>query len=104
MVNGETTLTTPINTFRDILDAMERDPALRDAVHPHILTDQLLRVQARLERIEGDIGTRKEGQDRLEEKHDRPERKVDQLDHKVDRIDGEVRRLGGDVRRLAGTD
>ena len=104
MVDGEATLTTPINNFQNTLDAMERDPALRDAVHPHILTDQLLRVQARLERIEEDIGTLKEGQDRLEEKHDRLERKVDQLDHKVDRIDGEVRRLGRDARRLAGTD
>ena len=69
---------------------MDRDPALRDALRRHILTDELLQVPARLERIEGDIGTLQAGQARLEQK--------------VDRIDGEVRRLGGDVRRLAGTD
>ena len=125
-------MTTPVNTFQDILDAMERDPALRDAVRRHILTDELLQVPARLDRIEGDISTLKEdvgilkeGQarleekvdrleekvdrleekhDRLEGKHDRLEGKHDRLEQKVDRIDGEVSRLGGDVRRLAGTD
>ena len=35
-------MTTPINSFQDILDAMERDPALRDALRRHILTDELL--------------------------------------------------------------
>ena len=97
-------MTTPINNFQDVVNAMERDPALRDALRRHILTDDLLQVPAHLDSLEGDIGTLKEGQARLEEKHDRLERKVDQLDHKVDRIDGEVSRLGGDVRRLAGTD
>ena len=90
-------MTTPINSFQDILDAMERDPALRDALRGHILTDELLQMPVRLERIQADISTLKEGQTRLEEK-------VDRLDQKVDRIDGEVGRLGGDVRRLAGTD
>ena len=90
---------------------MEREPALRDAVRRHILTDELLQMPVRLERIQADISILKEGQTRLEEKHDRLEenvdrldQKVDRLDQKVDRIDGEVSRLGGDVRRLAGTD
>ena len=90
---------------------MEREPALRDAVRRHILTDELLQMPVRLERIQADISILKEGQTRLEEKHDRLEenvdrldQKVDRLDQKVDRLDGEVSRLGGDVRRLAGTD
>ena len=70
-------MTTPINTFEDILDAMERDPALRDALRRHILTDELLQMPlrleqfiteqkdfnsntlARLDRMEGDSGTLK---------------------------------------------
>ena len=44
-------MTTPINTFEDILDAMERDPALRDALRRHILTDELLQVPLRLEQF-----------------------------------------------------
>ena len=70
-------MTTPINTFEDILEAMERDPALRDALRRHILTDELLQMPLRLEqfiteqkdftsntltrldRMEGDSGTLK---------------------------------------------
>ena len=44
-------MTTPINTFEDILDAMERDPALRDALRRHILTDELLQMPLRLEQF-----------------------------------------------------
>ena len=39
-------MTTPINTFQDILDAMERDPALRDALRSHILTEELIQLPA----------------------------------------------------------
>ncbi len=70
-------MTTPINTFEDILEAMERDPALRDTLRRHILTDELLQMPVRLEqfiteqkdfnsntltkldRMEGDAGTLK---------------------------------------------
>ena len=44
-------MTTPINTFEDILDAMERDPALRDTLRRHILTDELLQIPLRLEQF-----------------------------------------------------
>ena len=44
-------MTTPINTFENILDAMERDPALRDALRRHILTDELLQMPLRLEKV-----------------------------------------------------
>ena len=37
-------MTSPINDFQDILNAMEHDPALRDALRRHILTDELLQV------------------------------------------------------------
>ena len=46
MVNGETNMTTPINNFQDILDALERDPALRDALRRHILSEELLQLPA----------------------------------------------------------
>ena len=44
-------MTTPINTFEDILDAMERDPALRDTLRRHVLTDELLQMPLRLEQF-----------------------------------------------------
>ena len=48
-------MTNPINDFQDFLNAMERDPTLRDALRRHILTEELLQVPVRLERIEGDV-------------------------------------------------
>ena len=39
-------MTMPINTFQDILDALERDPALRDALRRHILSEELLQLPA----------------------------------------------------------
>ena len=67
---------------------LERDPALRDALRRHILTDELLQVPVRLERIEEDIGALKEGQARLEEGQARLEQKVDTVDGHVSRLTG----------------
>ena len=44
-------MTSPVNNFQDVLDAMERDPALRDALRRHILTDELLQVPVQLEKF-----------------------------------------------------
>ena len=77
-------MSTPINDFQDILDAMERNPALAKELRRHVLTDELLHVPAallafmeeqrkfnedmtsrmtnvetRLTRIQGDFGTTK---------------------------------------------
>ena len=53
-------MSTPINNFQDILDAMEQAPVLRDALRRHILTEELMQMAvqlpARLDRIKGDIG------------------------------------------------
>ena len=118
-------MSTPISSFQDILDAMERDPALRDALRRHILTDELLQVPARLERVEGDIGaikedvaSLKEGQARLEEGQARLEEDVASLKGDVAnlkegqarleegqaRLEERVDRIGGDVSRLTGSD
>ena len=39
-------MTTPVNTFQDILDAMEREPTLRDTLRRHILTEELIQLPA----------------------------------------------------------
>ncbi len=66
-------MTTPINTFHDILDAIERDPALRDELRRRILCDEMLQLPAQfrvfleavadmreaLNRMENDVGTLK---------------------------------------------
>ena len=43
---------TRINTFEDILRAMEQDPALRDAMRRHLLLDDLLHLPARVSALE----------------------------------------------------
>ena len=43
---------TNINTFEEILQAMERNPALRDAMRRHILTEELLQLPAQVSRME----------------------------------------------------
>ena len=104
-------MTTPINNFQDILDAMERDPALRDALRRYILTEELLQVPARLDRIEGDIGVLKEGQSRLEEDVTalkegqlRLEEGQSRLEEGQRGLEQRVDRIGGDVSRLLGDD
>ena len=90
-------MTTPINDFQDILDAIERNPALRNALRRHILTDELLQMPVRLERVEedigvikGDVATLKEGQARLESD--------------VGTLKEDVSRIGGNVSNLMGSD
>ena len=39
-------MTTPITTFQDIIDALERDPELRNQIRQHILTEALLQLPA----------------------------------------------------------
>ena len=50
-------MTTPINTFQDILDAMERDPALLDALRRHILTDDLLELPSQVKALTETVQT-----------------------------------------------
>ena len=55
-----------INNFDDILQAMEQDPALREAMRRHILTEELLQLPVQVSRLETSVGQLQEGQSRLE--------------------------------------
>ena len=48
-------MTTPVNSFEDILNALEQNPDLRDRLRRHILTEELFQVPVRLERLEDSI-------------------------------------------------
>ena len=104
-------MTSQINNFQDILDAMERDPALRDALRRHILTEELLQVPVRLERVEADIKTLKEDVKVLKEDVSVLKEDVAILKEDVSvlkegqaRLESRVDRMGGDVSRLLGDD
>ena len=76
-------MTTPINTLEDIINALERDPALREALRRHILTDELLQMPVRLQRIETDVSTLKDN---------------------LSTLTTTVNTMGGDVSMLKGSD
>ena len=111
-------MTTPINDFQDILDAIERNPALRDALRRHILTDELLQMPVRLERVEEDIGvikgdvatlkedvsTLKEGQARLEGDVATLKEGQARLESDIGTLKEDVSRIGGNVSNLMGSD
>ena len=97
-------MTTPINDFQDILDAMERNPALRDALRRHILTDELLQMPVRLERVEEDIGVIKGDVATLKEGQARLEGDVGILKEDVSTLKEDVARIGGNVSNLMGSD
>ena len=83
-------MTSPVNNFQGILNAMEREPALRDALRRHILAEELLQVPVRLERMEEDIST--------------PREDVGTLKEDVSTFKQDVGRMGGDISRIRGTD
>ena len=90
-------MTTPINTLEDILEALERDPALREALRRHILTDELLQMPVRLQRIETDVSTLKDNLNSLTTT-------VNRIEDNVSTLTTTVNKMGGDVSMLKGSD
>ena len=109
-------MTIPVNTFQDILDALEQNPALRDQLRSYILTEELLQLpaqfvllradvdelkegQARLEtrvgRLEEGQARLEEGQARLEESHARLEEGQSRLEARMDRLEGRFGNVEG---------
>ena len=67
---------TSIDTFQDILNALEEDPALQEQLRRHILTDDLRQLPAA----------------------------VEELRTNVSEIRTDMAKMGGDVRRLTSKD
>ena len=107
---------TNINTFEEILQAMERNPALRDAMRRHILTEELLQLPTQVSRMEtdltdlkadvtelkADVTELKEGQARLEEGQARLETDVAGLKEGQARLETDVAGLKEGQARMSG--
>ena len=89
-------MTTPINTFQDILDAMERNPELRDALRRHILTDDLLELPAQVKALTETVAALAETVNNLSENV-----KALTLDAKETKAN--MARMGGHLSNLMGT-
>ena len=89
-------MTTPVNSFQDILDAMERDPILRDVLRRHIITEEFLTLPAQVVALVTETRDLRAGQEQLRGD-------VQELREGQQELRTNVGRMGGDVSRLLGT-
>ncbi len=93
---------TNINTFEEILQAMERNPALRDAMRRHILTEELLQLPTQVSRMETDLTDLKADVTELKEGQARLETDVAGLKEGQARMSGQLSNIiGSDYERQA---
>ena len=88
-----------INNFDDILRAMEQDPALRDAMRRHILTEELLQLPAQVTRLETSVDRLETSVDRLET-WNRLETRMDNLEAGQEELKGRMDKLEDGQSRL----
>ena len=91
-----------INSFDDILKAMEQDPALREAMRRHILTEELLQLPAQVTRLETSVAQLQDGQSRLETRMDGLETRMDGLEAGQSRLEAGQEELKGRMDTMAG--
>ena len=88
-------MTTPVNTFQDILDALERNPALREQLRSHILTEELLQLPAQFLLLRADVDELKSGQIRLEEGQASLRAGQENLESRMNRVEGRLGNIEG---------
>ena len=100
-----------INNFDDILQAMEQDPALREAMRRHILTEELLQLPVQVSRLETSVAQLQEGQSRLEtsvaqlqEGQSRLETRMDNLEAGQEELKGRMDTMAGRLGDIIGSD
>ena len=93
-----------INTFQDILDALEQDPALREQLRWHILTDELLQLPAAVLEIRTDVAGLKNDVAEIKTSVASLQEGQARLETDVARMGGDLARMNGDLRRLTGKD
>ena len=117
-------MTSPVNSFQDILDAFDQDHSLRDQLRRHILTEEILQLPAQflllrsdveelrasVEQLVGRVDQLAEGQQRLEstvgqlaEGQQRLESTVGQLAEGQQRLESTVSQLSEGQQRLEST-
>ena len=129
--SNDTTMTTPtpIETFEDILAAMENNPRLQAAMRQHVLGEEFLKLPAivrelqqtvaelaqlvrdyiastneRLDRLEAGQAELIAGQAQLADSHERLTDSHEQLATSHERLAASQARLEGNMNRLIGSD
>ena len=93
-----------INSFDDILKAMEQDPALREAMRRHILTEELLQLPAQVTRLETSMAQLQDGQSRLETRMDGLEAGQSRLEAGQEELKGRMDTMAGRLGDIIGSD
>ena len=80
-------MTTPLNSFQDILDALESNPTLKDQLRRQVLTEELLQLPAQflvlqgdVKELQGDVAELKTGQADLQVRMGRVEGRLGNID------------------------
>ena len=97
-------MATPVNDFQDILDAMERNPALRDLMRSHILGDELMQLPARFIQLQEQVDSIQASVNRLEEGQARLEQGLADTNARIDSLTGEFQTANGRLNNLIGAD
>lgn len=107
------TTPTPINTFEDILAAMDNNPELRTALRQHVLDQEFLQLPAIVRELQSATAELQRNVAELQQTvaelaqlvHDyiiATNTRLDRLESKVDRLEGNMNRLiGSDYERKA---
>ena len=91
---------TTINTFEDLLQALEQNPTLREAMRRHIMTEEVMQLPARVFRLE-ELVARIATQ--LEELTNVLTRFTEQTNQRLDKVESDVTELKeGQARLEAG--
>ena len=96
-------MATPIESFEDILEALERNPALRDALRRQILTEELLQMPAQVNALTEAVQVLVESQRRFEQGQEEIKSTVGRLEGGQEEIKETLASLGGNVSQLMGT-
>ena len=96
-------MTTPINSFQDILDAMARDPQLAEQLRRHVLTSELLAMPAGLEALRAAVGEPGEGLATLGDRLGKVESGLDEVNSSVQDLNTRVQDLNTRTSDLGAT-
>lgn len=103
-------MTSPVNSFQDILDALDQDHTLRDQLGRHILTEEILQLPAQFLLLRSDVEELRSSVeqlvgrvDQLAEGQQSLESTVGQLNEGQQRLESTTASMGGTLSRLDGT-
>ena len=99
----------PINTFQDLLDALDRHPELRDKLWRRLVPPEILNLPAVVEeirtrqgRMEQDIISIKESLTRMEDRQSRMEDRQSRMEDRQDRMETLLNQTVKDMNDLKG--